>query len=116
MLNQTSSESDSEEASFDQVLRVNNISAGSSDGGESENERASPVSVIEVSKDTIKYNIVKNEFEEEEKISNIPSKRLGSPRSRRPYFRSDFGRVSDVSFISSLESDDEVLKEGELYL
>lgn len=31
--------------------------------------------------------------------------RLGSPRSRRPFHRTDYGRVSDLSFLSALEED-----------
>ncbi|KAK7016211.1 hypothetical protein SK128_028124 [Halocaridina rubra] len=40
--------------------------------------------------------------QQQEKYTN----RLGSPRSRRPFHRADYGRVSDLSFLSALEEDE----------
>ncbi|KAK4301747.1 hypothetical protein Pmani_026128 [Petrolisthes manimaculis] len=44
------------------------------------------------------------------KTSNLPAasedvNKLGSPRSRRPFHRRDYSRVSDVSFLSALEEE-----------
>ncbi|XP_071532452.1 fat-like cadherin-related tumor suppressor homolog isoform X3 [Panulirus ornatus] len=92
---------DDDPCSFEEILLANNISLGS-------------IPDLDLDHNT-KYNIV-SDIEDDHpespiKISNVPSaeedvNRLGSPRSRRPFHRTDYSRVSDLSFLSALEEDD----------
>ncbi|KAK8746436.1 hypothetical protein OTU49_017016, partial [Cherax quadricarinatus] len=96
------SDDDDDPCSFEEILLANNISLGST-----------PELDLDI---TSKYNIV-SDIEDDypelsTKISNVPCSteedvsRLGSPRSRRPFHRMDYSRVSDLSFLSALEEDD----------
>lgn len=91
---------DDDPCSFEEILLANNITLGSN----CELNHAA------------KYNIV-SDLEDDvpeppKKIFNVPcsleedANKLGSPRSRRPFHRTDYGRVSDLSFLSALEEDD----------
>ncbi|CAL4149728.1 unnamed protein product [Meganyctiphanes norvegica] len=96
-------EDEDDPCSFEEILLANNISLGTN----SDN-------------DTMKYNIVSDLDDEcpdyeTMKISNVPVEKedcnkFGSPRSRRPFQRSDYSRVSDVSFLSTPE--DESVKDS----
>ncbi|KAG0724815.1 hypothetical protein GWK47_039826 [Chionoecetes opilio] len=89
-----------EPCSFEEILFANNISVDSC-----QDMGANHLS---------KYNIV-SDLEDDcsetpLKISNVPSaaegiNKLGSPRSRRPFHRRDYSRVSDLSFLSALEEE-----------
>ncbi|KAB7505675.1 Fat-like cadherin-related tumor suppressor-like protein [Armadillidium nasatum] len=46
-----------------------------------------------------------DDLEEKIPLKQEPKSCMGSPRSRKPFVRSDFGRASDVSFLSTLEED-----------
>lgn len=91
---------DDDPCSFEEILLANNITLGSN----CELNHAA------------KYNIVSDLEEDipepQTKIFNVPCSleedvnKLGSPRSRRPFHRTDYGRVSDLSFLSALEEDD----------
>lgn len=91
---------DDDPCSFEEILLANNISLGS-------------IPDLDLDHNS-KYNIV-SDIEDDHpesptKISNVPSaeedvNRLGSPRSRRPFHRTDYNRVSDLSFLSALEED-----------
>ncbi|XP_042241898.1 fat-like cadherin-related tumor suppressor homolog isoform X2 [Homarus americanus] len=92
---------DDDPCSFEEILLANNISLGSTPDLDLDHNS--------------KYNIVsdiEDDYQEPPtKISNVPSSheedvgRLGSPRSRRPFHRTDYSRVSDLSFLSALEED-----------
>ncbi|XP_063862581.1 fat-like cadherin-related tumor suppressor homolog isoform X4 [Scylla paramamosain] len=91
---------DDDPCSFEEILLANNISIGSSQDLAADH--------------MAKYNIV-SDLEDDctespLKISNVPSaadgvNKLGSPRSRRPFHRRDYSRVSDLSFLSALEEE-----------
>lgn len=93
-------EEEDEPCSFEEILLANNITLGSTPDLDLDHNS--------------KYNIV-SDLEDDypeptnNKISNVPSSvednRLGSPRSRRPFLRTDYSRVSDVSFLSALEEE-----------
>ncbi|RXG70910.1 Fat-like cadherin-related tumor suppressor-like protein [Armadillidium vulgare] len=89
------------QCSFEDVLLQNNISS-------SDKNPPRPPLRFNI-KNEEKISNVDSQFEDdlEEKIplKQEPKSCMGSPRSRKPFVRSDFGRASDVSFLSTLEED-----------
>ncbi|KAK4302799.1 hypothetical protein Pmani_025146 [Petrolisthes manimaculis] len=103
---------DDDPCSFEEILLANNITLGST-----------PDLALHLCPN---YNMI-SELEDDEppppppppsnkvplspaKTSNLPAasedvNKLGSPRSRRPFHRRDYSRVSDVSFLSALEEE-----------
>ena len=91
---------DDEPYSFEEILLANNISVDS----------CQDLSSDHLSKYNIVSDLEDDHTESPLKISNVPSaadgvNKLGSPRSRRPFHRRDYSRVSDLSFLSALEEE-----------
>ena len=126
--------SDDDPCSFEEILLANNISLGSNEFLNDKNLTLPPMGSCNALKYNIVSEIEDDPVEE--KISNVPVQdctvtspysvsfysckkdnencleeqvdltRLGSPRNRRPFIRTDYSRVSDLSFLSSLEEGD----------
>lgn len=89
-----------EPCSFEEILLANNISV----------ESCQNLATDHLSKYNIVSDLEDDCTESPLKISNVPSaaegvNKLGSPRSRRPFHRRDYSRVSDLSFLSALEEE-----------